>query len=75
MRILLIAGVLLVLLGIASLIVPIPHSETQGIKIGDASIGVQTSHSERVSPIVSVVLIAGGIVLAIAGSRPRESKS
>lgn len=53
MRILLFAGLLLVVLGIASLVVPIPHSETHGIKAGDIDIGVQTSHSERVSPIIS----------------------
>jgi len=75
MRILLFAGLLLVVLGIASLVVPIPHSETQGIKAGNINIGVQTSHSERVSPIVSVVLIAGGIALTIAGARTRPSKS
>jgi hypothetical protein len=75
MKILLIAGLLVVVLGIASLLVPIPHSETQGIKIGDASIGVQTSHSERVSPIISALLIAGGIALTIAGTRGRASKS
>ena len=69
MKMLLYAGLLLMVLGIASLVVPIPHSETEGIKIGDAKIGVQTSHSERVSPIVSVVLIAGGIALGIAGGR------
>jgi hypothetical protein len=73
MRILLYAGLLLMALGIASLVVPIPHTETQGIKIGDANLGVQTSHSERVSPVVSVVLIAGGIALSIAGSRTRAS--
>ena len=33
-----------------------------------ASIGVQTSHSARVSPIISVVLIAGGIALTVAGA-------
>jgi len=70
---LLYAGLLLIALGIASLIVPIPHTETQGIKIGDANLGVQTSHSERVSPIISVVLIVGGIALSIAGSRTRRS--
>ena len=59
------------MLGIASLVVPIPHSETQGIKIGDTNIGVQTSHSERVSPVISAVLIAGGIALTIAGARSR----
>jgi hypothetical protein len=73
MRILLYAGLLLMALGIASFVVPIPHTETQGIKIGGANLGVQTSHSERVSPVISVVLIAGGIALSIAGSRTRSS--
>ncbi|HEY1401891.1 MAG TPA: hypothetical protein VF953_09895 [Terriglobales bacterium] len=73
MKVLLYAGLLLVALGIASLVVPIPQTETQGIKIGDANLGVQTSHSERVSPIISVVLIVGGIALSIAGTRTRPS--
>jgi len=73
MKILLYAGLLLIVLGIASLVVPIPQTETQGIKIGDAKLGVQTSHSERVSPVITVVLIAGGIALSIAGSRARPS--
>ena len=75
MRILLFAGLLLVVLGIASLVVAIPHSETHGIKAGDMHIGVQTSHSERVSPIVSVVLIAGGIALTVAGAGVGRSKN
>jgi hypothetical protein len=75
MKTLLFAGLLLVVLGIASLVVPIPRSETQGIKVGDTNIGVQTSHSERVSPIISAVLIAGGIALAMAGARTRSSKN
>ena len=75
MKILLFAGLLVVVLGIASLIVPVPQTETHGIKAGDVNIGVQTSHSERVSPIVSVVLIAGGIALAIAGARSGTSRS
>jgi hypothetical protein len=62
-------GVVLLVLGIASLLIPIPHTETQGIKAGDLNIGVQTKHSERVAPAVSVVLIAGGIALIIAGGR------
>ena len=75
MKILLVAGLLVVVLGIASLVVPIPHSETQGIKIGDASIGVRTSHSERVSPIISAVLIVGGLALTFAGTGGRFSKN
>ena len=69
MKMLLYAGLLLIVLGIASLVVPIPRSETEGIKVGDTNIGVQTSHSERVPPIISAVLIAGGIALSIAGTR------
>jgi hypothetical protein len=75
MKMFLYAGLLLIVLGIASLVVPIPHSETEGIKAGDLHIGVQTTHSERVSPIVSAVLIAGGIALAVAGARTGASKN
>jgi len=71
MKILLFAGLLLIVLGLASLVVPIPHTETEGIKVGKTNLGVQTSHSEKVSPITSVVLIAGGIALSIAGARSR----
>jgi hypothetical protein len=74
MKMFLYAGLLLIVLGIASLVAPIPHSEKQGIKIGDANIGVQTTHSERVSPVISLVLIAGGIVLAFASARSSSAK-
>jgi len=75
MKMLLFAGLLMIVLGVASLVVPILRTETQGIKAGDVSIGVQTSHSERVSPVISAVLIAGGIALSIAGGRTRLSKN
>ena len=71
MKILLFAGLLLIVLGLASLVVPIPHTETEGVKVGKTNLGVQTSHSEKVSPIISVLLIAGGIALSIAGARSR----
>jgi hypothetical protein len=69
MKSLLWIGVVVLVLGIASLVVPIPHSERQGIKAGDVDIGVQTHHSERLSPIISAILIAGGIGMMIAGGR------
>lgn len=72
MKMFLYAGLILIVLGIASLVVPVPSSEKQGIKIGDTNIGVQTNHSEKVSPIVSAVLIAGGIALSIAGARAKS---
>jgi hypothetical protein len=71
MKILLFAGIILIVLGVASLVVPIPHTQSEGVKIGGANLGVQTTHSERVSPIISAVLIAGGIALSIGGARSR----
>lgn len=64
-------GLLVLLLGFASLIVAIPHSEREGVKIGGASVGVQVQHNERVSPIVSAILIAAGAGMMIAGGRGR----
>jgi len=69
MKALMVVGILLVALGIASLFVPIPHNENKGINAGDVHIGVQVRREEKVSPIVSAVLIVGGIGLMIAGSR------
>jgi hypothetical protein len=73
MKMLLYGGLLLVVLGVLSLVVPIPRTETEGFKAGDIHIGVQTTHSERVSPIISAVLIVGGIGMAVAGARSRSS--
>jgi hypothetical protein len=62
-------GLILIVAGIVSLVMPIPHTQNNGVKIGDASIGVQTRHSEKVSPIISAVLILGGAGMMIAGRR------
>jgi hypothetical protein len=69
MKALMVVGVLLVILGIASLFVPIPHNENKGINAGDVRIGVQVRHDEKVSPVVSAILLIGGLGLMIAGSR------
>ena len=59
-------GLVLTALGLLSLAVPIPHKERQGLSAGDISIGVQTQHSDRVSPIISAVMILGGAGIMIA---------
>ncbi len=71
MRTLFVVGLILLILGIASLFVPIPHRERHGIDAGPISIGVTTTQKERVPPAVSGILIAGGVVLMIAGARKR----
>jgi len=71
MRVLLITGALLLVLGVASLFVPIPRRERAGIRAGDISLGVETTTREKVHPAISAVLIAGGVVLLYAGRRRR----
>jgi hypothetical protein len=60
-------GVLFAALGLISFVVPIPHTEREGVSVGNLSIGVKTQHSETVSPILSAVMIAGGAGMMIAG--------
>ena len=67
MKILFWVGLVVLILGIMSLVVPLPHSETHGIKTGDVSIGVTTHSKQKVAPVVSGVLIAGGVLMMIGG--------
>jgi len=67
-------GAVLMVLGIASLFIPIPHSEREGFRAGDLSVGIVTRHQEMVSPIVSGVLILAGAGLMVAGKGSRASR-
>ena len=60
-------GLVVLILGFASLFVPIPRNERHGLQAGDVSIGITTQSEEKVSPIVSAVMILGGAGLMIAG--------
>jgi hypothetical protein len=71
MKALFAVGLVLVVLGIASLFVPIPQKDRAGVQIGGVSLGVETSHKEKVSPIVSAVLVLAGAGMMIAGQRKR----
>ena len=62
-------GLVVLILGIASLVVPIPHSERQGLTVGDVSLGVVTQHQEKVPPALSAVMILGGLGTMAAGRR------
>ena len=62
-------GVLLLVLGFLSLIVPLPSRERHGIKVGDARFSIQTESTERLPSAVGIVLIGGGVVALILGLR------
>jgi hypothetical protein len=72
MRLLLILGLVLLIVGIASLFVPIPRRERHGIDAGGLSVGFETTRREKVHPAVTAVLIGGGVALVLAGRRPRR---
>jgi hypothetical protein len=69
MRPLTLIGLVVLVLGILAFVVPIPTSHTHGAKIGDATIGITTQSSEKLSPVVGGVLCLAGAVLLIAGAR------
>jgi len=60
-------GLVVLVLGVLSLLVPIPHKEREGFSAGGISMGVETQHSQTVSPIISAVMILGGAGMMIAG--------
>jgi len=55
--------------GIVSFLVPLPRQERESLKVGGLSIGVETRHEEKVSPIVGAVMVLGGAGMMIAGRR------
>ncbi len=69
MKALPIVGTLLLILGILAFIIPVPHQEKHGVKIGDAKFSIQTESSEKLPPAVGIILIGGGVVALIAGLR------
>ena len=64
-------GMVVLILGIVSFVVPIPHSEREGFKAGGVSVGVETRHEEKVSPYVSAVIVLAGVGAMVAGKVKR----
>ena len=71
MRALLVVGLILLILGIASFFVPISYRERHGINAGPLSVGVTTTERRTVPPVVSISLLVVGASLMVAGTRKR----
>jgi hypothetical protein len=69
MKGLFIVGLVVLILGLVSLALPIPHSQRQGLTVGGVSLGVETRQEEKISPALSAVMILGGLVAMAAGKR------
>lgn len=71
MKILLVAGLLILVLGVVSLFVAFPHTEKQGINAGPLNMKVETQHDEKLPAGLSAVLIIGGAGMAVMGARSK----
>lgn len=59
-------GLVVLVLGIASLLIPIPRSDREGFRAGGVSVGIETHHQERLPTILSAVMILAGAGMMIA---------
>ncbi len=69
MRALFAVGLIILVLGILSFFVPVPHTERHGVDAGDVHLGVKTHHDDLLPPGVSVALLVVGAGLMIAGRK------
>ena len=69
MRALSAVGLIILLLGVLSFFVPVPHTERHGVDAGDVHLGVKTHHDALLPPAVSVALLVVGAGLMIAGRK------
>lgn len=60
-------GLVVLILGVISFFVPVPHSEHHGVSAGDVHLGVTTHTEDRVPPAVSIVLVVVGAGMMIGG--------
>ena len=69
MKALFVVGLIILVLGIVSFFVPVPHTAHHGMDAGDIHVGVHTHHEEMLPPYVGVGLIVVGGVLMVAGGK------
>jgi len=65
-------GLVVLVLGVLSLFVPIPHRERDGLTVGGVTVGVTTHHDAQVSSVVSAVMIVAGVGMLVA-ARSRKT--
>ncbi|HTS37363.1 MAG TPA: hypothetical protein VMH04_16925 [Candidatus Solibacter sp.] len=69
MKAVLLVGIVVLILGVLSFVVPFPEYHHHGVKVGDSHIGVTTEHDEKLPPAIGVVLVVVGAGLIISGGR------
>ena len=62
-------GLVVLILGIGSLFIPIPHTDREALTVGGVSLGIEAKHQEKLSPGLSAVMILGGLGAMAVGRR------
>jgi hypothetical protein len=65
-------GLIVLILGLVSLVVPIPRSEQEGFTVGGVSLGVETRHEEKIPPALSAVMMLGGLGAMAVGKAKKS---
>jgi len=68
-------GVVIFVLGIASMFVSFPQHETQSMSAGGMSVGIETTHTQTLPPAASLVMMVGGVMMAVAGGVMRKARA
>jgi hypothetical protein len=68
-------GLIVFVLGIASFFVPFSQRERQTMSAGGMSVGVETTHSHTLPVTASMVMMAGGLMMAAAGGLLQKGKA
>jgi hypothetical protein len=69
MKVLPLVGVLLLILGALSFVIPVSRRDEHRLKIGDTNFSVQTENREKLPPAVGVILIGGGVLSLVLGMK------
>jgi len=71
MRSLFWAGLVVLLLGLASFFVSLPEKHREGVSVGGAHIGVEETSSHKLPVWAGGIMVVGGIGMMLAGGRGR----
>lgn len=66
-------GTVLLVLGVASFFIPIPHTERERATAGGISLSIETRHEEKLPPIAGGLMIAAGAGMMIV-ARSRKAR-
>jgi hypothetical protein len=62
-----VVGIVVLVLGVLSFIVPFPHYHHHGMSVGNSHIGLTTEHDAKLPVGAGIVLVVVGAALIIAG--------